>query len=102
MLMAPVARTDLGDGRLIMWLRLAGALVVTLCAIGALEYFGVSRILGGRAPEEARAAAYAPAKEVFWLAIFFVVMATSLLAAARRWAGHLKRAMSTPTGRRKP
>lgn len=102
MLQPSVARTDLGDGRLIMWLRLAGALLVTLVAIGALEYFGVSRLLGGRAPEDARAAAYAPAKEVFWVMIFFVVMATSLLAAARRWAGHLKRAVSSPPGRRRP
>jgi hypothetical protein len=101
MLPAYVGRIDLGDGRLIMWLRLAGALVVTLCAIGALEYFGVSRILGGRAPDEARVAAYAPAREIFWLMIFFVVMATSLLAAGRRWAEHLKRAMAASQGRRR-
>ena len=81
---------------MIMWLRLAGAVVVTLAAIGALEYFGVSRILGPRAPDEAPAAAYAPAREIFWVMIFFVVMATSLLAAARRWAGHLKRALAGP------
>jgi hypothetical protein len=81
-----------------MWLRLAGALLVTLAAIGALEYFGVSRLLGGRAPDEAPSAAYGPNRELFWLLIFFVVMATSLLAAARRWAGQLKRAL-TPTPR---
>ncbi|WP_293366437.1 hypothetical protein [Phenylobacterium sp.] len=85
-----------------MWLRLAGALLVTLCAIGALEYFGVSRLLGGRAPDDAPAAAYAPAREMFWIMIFFVVMATSLLAAARRWAGHLKRAFASPPGPRRP
>ena len=79
---------------MIMWLRLAGALVVTLAAIGALEYFGVSRMLGGRTPEDAPAAAYAPAREIFWVMIFFVVMATSLLAAGRRWAGQLKRAVA--------
>ncbi|HEY3949268.1 hypothetical protein [Phenylobacterium sp.] len=76
-----------------MWLRLAGALLVTLAAIGALEYFGVSRVLGGRSADDARVAAYAPAREIFWVMIFFVVMATSLLAAARRWAGQLKRAV---------
>lgn len=75
-----------------MWLRLAGALLVSLTAIGALEYFGVSRVLGGRAPDDARVAAYAPAREIFWIAIFFLVMATSLLAAARRWGEQLKRA----------
>ena len=82
-----------------MWLRLAGALLVSLVGIGALEYFGVSRLLGGRAPDEARVAAYAPAREIFWGAIFCVVMATSLLAAGRRWAGHLKRAVAPPPGR---
>jgi len=87
-------RQDMGDGFLFMWLRLAGALLVTLAAIGALEYFGVSRLLGGRAPDEAPAAAYVPNREIFWLVIFLVVMATSLLAAARRWAGHLRRAFS--------
>ncbi len=75
-----------------MWLRLAGALLVTLAAIGALEYFGVSRILGGRAPDDTPAAAHGRLGEFFWLMMFFVVMGTSLLAAARRWAGHLRRA----------
>ena len=84
---------------MLMWLRLAGAVVVTLCAIGALEYFGVSRILGGRTPEDAQAS-YAPAKEIFWVAIFFVVWATSLLAAVRRWGGQLKRAIARPAPRR--
>ena len=82
-----------------MWLRLAGAVLVTLCAIGALEYFGVSRILGGRTPDDAQGS-YAPAKEIFWVAIFFVVWATSLLAAVRRWGGHLKRALARAPTRR--
>jgi hypothetical protein len=85
-----------------MWLRLAGALLVTLAAIGALEYFGVSRLLGGRSPDEAPSAAYGPGRELFWLAIFFVVMATSLLAAARRVAGRLRQAVRAPSGRRRP
>jgi hypothetical protein len=84
-----------------MWLRLAGALLVTLAAIGALEYFGVSRLLGGRSPDEP-SAAYGPSRELFWLAIFFVVMATSLLAAARRVAGRLRQAVRVPSGRRRP
>ncbi|MGZ3378143.1 MAG: hypothetical protein ACXU8S_16235 [Phenylobacterium sp.] len=83
---------------LLMWARLVGAVLVTLVAIGALEYFGVSRILGGRTPEDAQAS-YAPAKEIFWVAIFFVVWATSLLAAARRWGGQLKRAIARPAKR---
>jgi hypothetical protein len=84
-----------------MWLRLAGALLVTLAAIGALEYFGVSRLLGGRSPEEANAAA-GRTREVFWLFIFFVVMATSLLAAARRSAGRLRQAMNARGAKRPP
>ena len=77
-----------------MWLRLAGALIVTLAAIGALEFFGVSRLVGGRSPNEVQEAANGRTRELFWLLIFLVVMATSLLAAARRWAGQLKRAMA--------
>ena len=84
-----------------MWLRLVGALLVTLVAIGALEYFGVSRLLGGRSPDEAPAAA-GRTREFFWLVIFFVVMATSLLAAARRWAGQLKRAVAPKPRRPAP
>jgi hypothetical protein len=84
-----------------MWLRLAGALLVTLAAIGALEFFGVSRLLGGRSPDEAPAAA-GPSRELFWLAIFFVVMATSLLAAARRVVGRLRQAVRVRTARRPP
>ena len=87
---------------MIMWLRLAGALVVTLGAIGALEYFGVSTLLGGRSANEVQEAAHTRARELFWLMIFFVVMATSLLAAARRWAGQLKRALARPERPREP
>jgi hypothetical protein len=75
-----------------MWLRLAGAVAVTLIALGALEYFGVSSLSGGRAPDEMQEAAHIRTRELFWLFIFVVVMATSLLAAVRRWAGHLRRA----------
>lgn len=83
-----------------MWLRLAGALVVTLGAIGALEYFGVSTLLGGRSANEVQEAAHTRARELFWLMIFFVVMATSLLAAARRWAGHFRRVAAPAPARR--
>ena len=60
-----------------------------------------SRLLGGRSPDEVQEAAHGRTRELFWLAIFFVVMATSLLAAARRWAGQLKRAIARPE-RREP
>jgi hypothetical protein len=86
---------------MIMWLRLVGAVLVSLAAIGALEYFGVGRLLGGRSAEDASPAAQARAQELFWAMIFCVVMATSLLAAARRWAGHFRRfAVRQATSRR--
>ena len=86
---------------MVMWLRLAGALVVSLAAIGALEYFGVSTLLGGRSADEVQEAAHTRARELFWLMIFFVVMATSLLAAARRWAGQLRRVSALAQPRRR-
>ena len=82
-----------------MWLRLVGALVVTLAAIGALEHFGVSRLLGGRSPDEVQEAAHGRTREIFWLMIFFVVMATSLLAAARPCARSRKPASARLTVR---
>jgi hypothetical protein len=85
-----------------MWLRLAGALLVTLAAIGVLEYFGVSRLLGGRSPDEVQEAAHGRTRELFWLAIFFVVMATSLLAAARRSVGRLRQAVTVRAAKRPP
>ena len=86
---------------MIMWLRLAGAVLVTLAAIGALEYLGVGRLLGGRTADDASPAAQERARDLFWMLIFCVVMATSLLAAARRWAGQFKRiAVRTPPERR--
>jgi hypothetical protein len=48
----------------------------------------------------APAAANGRLGEFFWLMMFFVVMGTSLLAAARRWAGHLRRA-AVPQARRR-
>jgi len=77
-----------------MWLRLTGAVAITLIALGAFEYFGVSRLIGGQGGDEMQDAARTRSREVFWLFIFVVVMATSMLAAVRRWAGHLRRAKS--------
>jgi len=77
-----------------MWLRLAGALMVTLAAIGALEFFGAGSAIADRTPGEVQDAAHSRPRELFWFLIFAVVMATSLLAAGRRWAGHLRRALT--------
>jgi hypothetical protein len=71
-----------------MWLRLGGALLVTLAALGCLDYFGGWSLLGGRSPEDAPATAHRT-RQLFWFVIFALVMATALLAAARRWVGYL-------------
>jgi len=75
-----------------MWLRIVGALLVTVGVLAALEYFGVGWMLGGRSGEEVNQAAQSRSREFFWSLIFAVVMATAVLAAVRRWAGHLRRA----------
>jgi hypothetical protein len=87
---------------MVMWLRLALALTVTLGAIGCLEYFGVSRMLGGRTADDVQEAAHGRSRELFWFMIFAIVMATSLLAAVRRWMGHFRRAaIENPVRRRR-
>ena len=75
-----------------MWVRLGAAVAVTLAALGCLEYLGVSSVLG-RPPEDVQQAAHGRTREFFWFLIFAIVMTTSLLAAIRRWIGHLLRAI---------
>jgi hypothetical protein len=84
---------------MVMWLRLGGALLITIVVIAALEYFGVSALLGGRSADEVQHDAQARVRELFWLGIFAIVMATSLLAAVRRWGGRLRRAVFPPPSR---
>ena len=75
-----------------MWIRLLGALLVTLAAIGLLERFGISDVFANRASGDVQDAAHGRPREIFWFLLFAVVMATSLLAAARRSVEHLQRA----------
>ena len=77
-----------------MWLRIGGALLVTVAMVACLEYFGVSQLLGGRSADEVQHDAQSRARELFWFMIFAVVMATALLAAVRRWTRHLRRAVA--------
>lgn len=79
-----------------MWIRVAGALALTWFALGCLDYFGVIALLGGRSGDDAvqHEAQQTWARDLFWFAIFALVMATALLAAARRGAAHLKRALT--------
>ena len=76
-----------------MWLRLGAALLVTLVAILALEFLGAGNSLADRTPGEVQEAAHGRPREFFWFLIFAVVMATSLLAAARRGREQLVRAL---------
>ena len=81
---------------MMMWIRVLGALALTWAALGCLDYFGVTALLGGRSGDDAvhHEAQQTWARDLFWFGIFAIVMATSLLAAARRGAGHLKRALA--------
>jgi hypothetical protein len=82
---------------MIMWIRVAGALALTWAALGCLDYFGVTALIGGRSGDDAvqHGAQQATwARDLFWFAIFAVVMATALLAAARRGAMQLRRALA--------
>jgi hypothetical protein len=83
---------------MVMWVRIGGALLVTLAVMATLEALGVSALLGSR--EEASHEAQARARELFWTVIFAVVMATAVLAAVRRWVGHLRRALAPQALRR--
>jgi hypothetical protein len=81
---------------MVMWIRLAGALALTWAALGCLDYFGVTALITGRTGDEAvrHGAQQAWSRDLFWFAIFAVVMATALLAAARRGAAQLRRAVA--------
>jgi len=81
---------------MIMWIRVVGALALTWAALGCLDYLGVTAALGGRSGDDAvqHEAQQTWARDLFWFAIFAAVMATALLAAARRGAGRLRRALA--------
>ena len=78
---------------MLMWTRVFGALALTWAALGCLDYFGVTALLGGRSGDEAvhHEAQQTWSRDLFWFGIFAIVMLTALLAAARRGAGPLKR-----------
>ena len=87
---------------MIMWIRLGGALVLTWAALGCLDYFGVTALLGGRSGDEAvhHEAQQTWSRDLFWFGVFAIVMATALLAAARRGAGYLRQALADGRGRK--
>lgn len=81
---------------MLMWTRVIGALALTWAALGALDYFGVTALLGGRSGDDTvhHQAQQTWTRDMFWFGIFAIVMLTALLAAARRGAGQLKRAVA--------
>ena len=82
---------------MIMWIRVAGALALTWAALGCLDYFGVGRTGDDAVHHEVQ---QTWSRDLFWFGIFAIVMATSLLAAARRGAGQLRRALADGPGRK--
>jgi purine-cytosine permease-like protein len=84
-----------------MWLRLGGALLITLLVLACLEYFGFSTLLGGRAADDVQHDAQSRLRELFWLAIFAVVMTMSVVAAVRRWTAQLRGAFVASQLRRR-
>ncbi|HEX3700598.1 MAG TPA: hypothetical protein VHV27_07985 [Phenylobacterium sp.] len=81
---------------MIMWIRVGGALALTWAALGCLDYFGVTALVGGRSGDNAvhTGAQQTWSRDLFWFAIFAVVMMTALLAAARRGVGKLRRSLA--------
>ena len=77
---------------MIMWVRVVSALAFTWAMLGCLDYFGISALLGGRSGDDMQDHAQQTwSRDLFWVAIFWVVMATALLAAARRGGARLRR-----------
>jgi hypothetical protein len=86
---------------MVMWIRIGGALLVTLAVVTLMECFGVSALLSGRGADQAHPAPHARARELFWLAIFAVVMCMSVVAAIRRWTEQLRHVRVVPTLKRR-
>jgi hypothetical protein len=87
---------------MIMWFRVVGALALTWAALGCLDYFGAIALIGGRSGDEVQNPIQQTwGRDLFWLTIFAVVMATALLAAARRGTGKLRHLLAE-TGRGGP
>ena len=82
------------------WLRFTAILLVSLAALALLGIVGAGAAIGGQYADDVQGAAHGRPRETFWLMLFAVVMATSLLAAARRAAGHLSQAVGVASRRR--
>ena len=87
-------KTGLAGGYpMLIWLRWTIALGAGLLLLTVLDALGLWAYFNAPRPDDAEAAP-APSGEFLWLAIFLLVMATALLAAARRGAGYLRRVVT--------
>lgn len=86
---------------MLMWTRVIGALALTWAALGCLDYFGVTALLGGRSGDDAvhHEAQATWSRDLFWFGIFAIVMLTAVLAAARRGGEQMIRAVADRRGR---
>ena len=75
---------------MLIWLRLAMALGAGLVLLTVLDALGLWAFFNAPRPDDAETA-HGRSGEFLWMAIFLVVMATALLAAARRGAAHFRR-----------
>jgi hypothetical protein len=73
---------------MLIWLRLALGLAAGLVLLTVLDALGLWALFNAPRPDDADAA-HRQSGEFLWSAIFLLVMATALLAAARRGASRL-------------
>ena len=76
-----------------MWLRLAGAVLVTVLIVSALDALGLRLGWGVRSFEEVQDDLQSRLRDAFWFAVCAFVMFMSVVAALRRWSGMAKRAV---------
>ena len=76
-----------------MWLRLAGAVLVTVLIVAALDAVGLRSGWGVRSVDEPHDDLQSRLREAFWFAVCAFVMFMSVVAALRRWSGMARRAL---------
>ena len=81
---------------MLIWLRLGIALAASLVLLTVLDALGLWALFSSAPPDEPQTA-QGRSGEFVWMMIFLLVMATSLLAAARRGAGCLRRSLVRPS-----
>jgi hypothetical protein len=77
-----------------MWLRLAGAVLMTALLLGFMDYLGLRPGWPPRTLEDIQHDAHVRLRDLFWLAICALVMSLSMVAAARRQMGRWRRSLA--------